>query len=165
MGTDLFLIWLLVFLSAAISLLSSFNAIKQWPKISLVILFSNIFILSTYYSDLYGVYYYLANILKTIPAILLLVYLARKDPRPNWSYRATCLILVLQTIIYGIHILSDLSFAGYGICAEAVTYLELVVLLFGGLNVSFTDSHKIICSIHSVPNCSTWVKRNIEIGK
>ena len=113
MSLSILLIWLLIIASIAMLLLSKYKVLKQWPKVPIVTLVSNLSILFLFYSPLYGEVYYLANIVKIIPLIMLLVYFASKDPAPSWAYRAMCWLFIGQIAIYGIHIMTNLGFIYY----------------------------------------------------
>lgn len=157
-------IWILMFISLFISLLSIFKVLNEWPKVPFVIFLSNALILMTYYSPLIGHSYYLANIYKVIPLIIILVTFAQIDPKPNWSYRALCLVLISQVMLYGIHTISEFQFAYYDGVNTGITAMEFVVLLLGGINVNFNFINRVFGRDCGSSHCSNWVRTDYKSG-
>lgn len=161
MDNSLLLIWIALTLSGIGSLLNYLNLIPKWPNIYIVSFLSNILILGFYYTpSLFGVEYYFLNIVKTAPLIMLLVWLARKDPSPNWSYRALCLVLIMQVMSGGCHILLDLNFFYYDQLSLLATILELIIIVGGGVNVRFSRTPHGTRDSSSTESCSLWAKRH-----
>jgi len=163
MANDLLLLWFTTLLSGGITLLRWKGILKAWPSVCIVSFLSSISMLVLYYSPLYGMNYYMANVIKIEPLIVLLVILARIDPSPNWSYRAMCWILILHIVTDGMHILTNLNFVYFDQFSLTTSILEILVLISGGLNVRFTPVGKLISRTQSIDNintCSTWAKRN-----
>ncbi len=157
------LIWIVLAIALCLWILSTARITSKWPKVFIVSALSNICILGLYYTPgLYGITYYFINIVKVIPLILLLIWIARADPDQNWSYRAMCLILILQIVTSGWHILTNLSFKFYDELSLFATLLEMLILIIGGLNVNFRwlvgDSR----DSDSASRSSTWARSSIE---
>ena len=162
MSFSIILIFILALLSGIMVLLSNVKFLKEWPKVPSVALISNISILVLYYSPLHGHLYYLINIIKIIPFILLLVYFASKDPAPSWSYRAMCWVFIGQIGIYGIHIMTDLNFVYYDQSNLAVTLLEFFVVMCGGFNVRTSFMGENFNNNNSSTNSNTWARSHIK---
>lgn len=168
MANDILLLWFTTFLSGGMVLLRWKGILKAWPSVCIVSFVSSISMLALFYSPLYGMNYYMINVIKIEPLIVLLVILARIDPSPNWSYRAMCWILILHIITDGMHVLTNLDFIYFDQFSLTTSILEILVLLFGGLNVRFTLMGKLISRTHSVSDigtCSTWAKRDNQRGR
>ncbi len=162
MSLGILLIWLLVLLSGTMIWLSRCGILKQWPKVPAVALISNLSILLIYYSPLSGHIYYLINIVKIAPLIILLVYLASKDPSPAWSYRAMCWIFISQLTIHSLHIILDLKFQYYDISALITTAIEFVVLICGGINVRLSFMGKSNYNRNGTKSSHTWARSHIK---
>ncbi len=162
MSLGIILIWLLVFLSGTMLILSRRGILKEWPKVPTVTLISNISILLLFYSPLYGHIYYLINIIKIAPLIMILVYLASKDPSPVWSYRAMCWIFISQLTIHSVHIMLDLKFQYYDVAALITTALEFAVIICGGLNVRLSFMDKSNYNRSGTKNSNTWARSHIK---
>jgi len=161
MANDVLLLWFTTILSGTVSLLRWKGILKSWPKVCIVSFVSCVSMLSLYYSPLSGMNYYLVSIIKIEPLILLLVVLASMDESPNWSYRAMCWILILQIVTDGLHILTNLNFVYFDQFSLTTSILEILVLLFGGLNVRFTLMGKLINRTGCANTSRTWAKRNL----
>jgi len=160
---ELSLIWLALIASSVLAVLSAIGTLAHWPKTYIVIALSNIGVLSLYYMPgLYGYLYYLASIVKIVPLILLLVYLAQKDPAPNWTYRAMCWVFILQIITIGWHILTGLNSPYYDQLSLTATVLELAVIILGGFNVRLTPISDRACSPRGIAYSSNWARRHNE---
>lgn len=158
---SIFLIWLTLVISILFMGATKVEIIPAWPKVFIVAAISNAMMLVFYYHpNLYGYNYYLCNILRIVPLILILVYLAQKDPSPNWTYRAMCLLLIFETITYGWHILSELNSPYYDQLSLSATIIELLIIIMGGFNVRFSIFNSITGNGRSHTHCSTWVSRN-----
>ena len=161
MSFDLGLIWLALTASVLLAVMSHIGVLNRWPKIFIVSALSNASILALYYAPgLSGLSYYLIGILKIIPLIMLLVYLAQKDPAPNWTYRAMCWVFILQIITSGWHILSGLMSPYYDQLSLLATVAELLIITLGGLNVrlSYSLGHTDLC--RRTNDCSTWARQH-----
>ena len=146
----------------------------RWPKVFYVSCVSNASTLVLFYvPSMYGYHYYFINLLKMVPLILWLVYLARLDPSPNRAYRALCLVFILQIITGGWHIMSSLQSPYYDLLALTATVLELLVVATGGLNVGLSVVDRRKPNSVGLPavdrrrashvnhtRCSLWAKRN-----
>lgn len=154
---SIFLIWLTLGLSISFIVAAKFKFIPSWPKVFIVSAVSNAMMLYLYYMpDLYGYTYYLFNIIRIVPLVLLLVYLAQKDPAPNWTYRAMCLLLIFETITYGWHILAALNSPYYDELSLTATVIELLIITLGGFNVRYSLTTHSFYRCSSPANCSTW---------
>jgi hypothetical protein len=162
MNTGIDSVWLLAILSTAMIVLSKAGKLKQWPKVPLVALLSNISVIIIYNSFSYGQVYYLINIIKIAPLILLLCHFAGKDPAPNWSYRAMCLVFILQIAIHGIHVLTDLNFTYYGQAYFIASAFEFAVILLGGFNVRLSFVDKNNNNTGGAKDRSIWARQNIK---
>lgn len=158
---SIFLIWLTFGLSMLFIGAAKLKIIPSWPKVFIVSAISNAMMLYFYYMpELYGYNYYLLNTLRIVPLVLILVYLAQRDPAPNWTYRAVCLLLIFETITYGWHILAALNSPYYDQLSLTATVIELLIITLGGFNVRFSfigDSYR---RISGSSDCSTWVHRD-----
>lgn len=133
----------------------------RWPKVFSVSVLSNAAILALFYSPhIYEYGYYLLDLVKVVPLVLLLVYVARKDPAPNWTYRAMCWVFILQIATGGWHILAGLNSPYYDQLSMSTTAIELMIIVIGGFNVRLSIVGKRAGSNCSSPSCSLWVKRN-----
>lgn len=158
---SILLIWLTLGISVGLILLSKFKFIPNWPKVFIVSALSNASMLTFYYlPDLYGYTYYFCNVLRIVPLILILVYLARKDPTPNWTYRAMCLLLIGETVMYGWHILTALNSPFYDGLSLTTSIIELLIITFGGFNVRYSFINHSFYTCDSSKSCSTWVHRD-----
>ncbi len=160
MNTSILLIWFLVIVSLVMIRLMKKGILKKWPKIPVVSLFSNLSIIFIYYSPLYGDLYYLANLVKIIPLIMLLVYFSSIDPEPSWGYRAMCWVFIMQIAIYAIHIMTGLNFLYYSQSFLASVLLEFVVIISGGLNVRPYFVNKNNNDNSGFKICHSWTKQN-----
>jgi hypothetical protein len=141
--------------------MSHTGVISKWPKIFIVSALSNAGILALYYSpSLSGLPYYLIGTLKTVPLIMLLVYLAQKDPSPNWTYRAMCWVFILQILTSGWHILAGLSSPYYDQLSLFATVAELLIITLGGLDVRFSYTRGRADLSRRAMDCSTWARRH-----
>ena len=113
---------------------------------------------------MYGYHYYFADLVRTVPLILWLVYLCKEDPSPDWTYRGLCLVFILQIITGGWHILAGLQSPYYDGLALGVTLTELTILLIGGFNARLPTVGKRTDSACSTAVCSLWAKRDNEVG-
>lgn len=157
------LIWITLFISLGFTAFSKMKVIPEWPKVFIVSVINNILLLAFYYHpDLYGYTYYLCNVIRVIPLILILVYLAQQDPKPNWTYRAMCLLLIGEIIVYGWHILSGLNSPYYDGLSMATTVIELCIVVFGGFNVERFNVFNNPDHCDSTSRCSNWVYRDKE---
>jgi hypothetical protein len=166
MPLELGLIWLALVVSIVMATLSAVGALPNWPKIYIVTALSNVGVLSLFYMPgLSGYSYYLIGIIKIIPLIMLLVYLAQKDPAPNWTYRALCWVFILQIVTSGWHILAGLDSPYYDQLSLIATVAELIIIFLGGYNVRFTRISPNPRSSRSAAYCSTWARRYNESGE
>lgn len=161
MPFELGLIWLALIASIVLAMLSAVGALPNWPKIYIVTALSNVGVLSLFYMPgLSGYSYYLIGIIKIIPLIMLLVYLAQKDPAPNWTYRAMCWVFILQIVTSGWHVLSGLHSPYYDQLSLIATVAELTIITLGGFNVRLTRISDRACSPRGIAHCSTWARRH-----
>lgn len=161
MPFELGLIWLALTASIVLATLSAVGALPNWPKIFIVTALSNVGVLSLYYTPgLSGYSYYLIGIIKIIPLIMLLVYLAQRDPAPNWTYRAMCWVFILQIVTTGWHILTGLNAPYYDQLSLIATVAELTIITLGGFNVRLTRISDCAHSPRSIAHCSTWARRH-----
>lgn len=158
---SIFLIWLTLGLSISFIAANKLNLIPDWPKVFIVSALSNASMLVLYYlPDIYGYTYYFCNVLRIVPLILILVYLARKDSVPNWTYRAMCLLLIGETVMYGWHILAGLNSPFYDEISLTTSIIELLIITLGGSNVRYSFINHNFYTCDSSKNCSTWVHRD-----
>lgn len=157
---SIFLIWLTLSVSILFIAAAKLNIIPNWPKVFIVSALSNAMMLCLYYSPVYGYTYYLFNIMRIIPLVLLLVYLAQKDPAPNWTYRAMCLLLIFEIITYGWHILSSLQSPYYDQLSLSATVIELIIITLGGFNVDISIGFNNTDNRRRSSDCSNWAYRD-----
>ncbi len=165
MSFEIGLIYLALAASVLFAVLSATGVLSRWPKIFYVTALSNASVLVLYYlPGLSGHPYYLLGMLKIIPLILLLVYLAQRDPSPNWTYRAICCVLIMQIITSGWHVYANLESPYYDQLSLAATVIELIIIMLGGFNVriSYTLGHTDLCRRSA--DCSAWVRRDQKGG-
>lgn len=154
----IFIICLTLLISASLLFLEFAGVVRQWPKISIVSFIQSGTVLLLYYSPLFGLHYYMANMFVAAFLIILLVHIASVDPSPNWSYRAMCWTIILQIMVYGAHILTDFSFVYYDSLSLLTSLMEIAVLLSGGFNVKRIVYTKVFGNCDSIDNCSNWVR-------
>lgn len=157
------LIWITLFLAIFFIATSKLKMTPSWPKVFIVSTASNAMVLLFYYTpDLYGYSYYLLNIVRIAPLVLLLVYLARRDPAPNWTYRAMCLLLIFETVTYGWHVLSELNSPYYDELSMGATVIELLIIILGGFNVDISVTFNNSNNRRRSSDFSNWVYRDQE---
>jgi len=162
MAAGLLLPWFIVALSGTIIFLKWKGILKKGCHVCIVSFIYTACVLGLYYSPLSGINYYLANLLLIEPLIILLVFLASRDPNPNWSYRGMCLIFIFIIVTLGLHILTDKNFAYYDDFSLTASILEILVLLTGGLNVRLTIFDNLFSDHRRAVFSNTWVRHNFK---